>query len=208
MTLYFHDRTLRLAQPGEPVTDIPIRVYGPDEMKELVRRFLRDEHYKAITIKTPNFNREKSALFSCFTSVPAAGGFVGDPEHRRLFIFRNGNWDLPKGKIEQKYKHTIAAEAIREVREETGIYDLRILRELPVTYHIYQGKKGTEWFLKTTHWFDMLAPSDVPLIPQTEEGITQVCWFTAEQSGQVLSNTFPSLIPMINRWVAFYIKSS
>jgi len=42
-----------------------------------------------------------------------------------LFIFRNGKWDLPKGKAEAK--ETINQTAIREVEEETGITGLSII---------------------------------------------------------------------------------
>ena len=53
-----------------------------------------------------------------FTQIPAAGGVVIRNE-KILFIFRNGKWDLPKGKIDNG--ETAKEAAIREVAEECGI---------------------------------------------------------------------------------------
>ena len=65
----------------------------------------------------------------------AGGGKVYNPKNEILFIFRNGKWDLPKGKAEAK--ETINLTALREVEEETGITGLSYYQALwksPIIY--------------------------------------------------------------------------
>src|ERR1700759_4462521 len=38
------------------------------------------------------------------TVIKAAGGMVRNDDGNYLFIFRNGKWDLPKGKVEKDEK--------------------------------------------------------------------------------------------------------
>jgi 8-oxo-dGTP pyrophosphatase MutT (NUDIX family) len=71
---------------------------------------------------------------SVFLEVPAAGGVVKSND-RLLFIFRNGKWDLPKGKIDEGENPPEAA--LREVSEECGIAGQQIKKQLPSTFHIY-----------------------------------------------------------------------
>lgn len=132
-----------------------------------------------------------------FTLLPAAGGIV----HRNdalLFIYRQGKWDLPKGKIEPGESPEMAA--VREVSEETGLNGLFIDGIFPSTWHVYQSKyKGSEgaWILKETKWFSMQIPEDQPLVPETGEGIEQVRWFSPDSLGEVLANTWISLKGLI-----------
>ena len=110
-----------------------------------------------------------TAFNSHFTSITAAGGLVQKGESF-LFIYRNGKWDLPKGKLE---KNEIISEcAIREVEEECGIEDLTIIRKLMITYHVYT--LGEKRILKDTHWYLMKSNYSFALTPQLEEGIERV----------------------------------
>jgi 8-oxo-dGTP diphosphatase len=59
------------------------------------------------------------------TRVPCAGAVVRDPTGRLLLVRRGrepgrGRWSLPGGRVE--YGETVADAAVREVREETGLY--------------------------------------------------------------------------------------
>ena len=65
---------------------------------------------------------------SKYILIEAAGGLVYNSDKQILMIFRNGKWDLPKGKKEDK--ETIIQCALREVEEECGINDLRIINTL------------------------------------------------------------------------------
>ena len=67
--------------------------------------------------------------------VEAAGGLVFNKDGDILMIFRNGKWDLPKGKLE--IGESIEECAIREVEEECGISGLIIEKKIKDTYNIY-----------------------------------------------------------------------
>lgn len=104
--------------------------------------------------------------------MAAAGGVVVNENNEVLFIYRRGRWDLPKGKIDGD--ETEEQAAIREVIEETGLQQVSLGQRLSSTYHVYT--IGKEWILKETHWFIMNAPGNSTLLPQAEEGITEIKW--------------------------------
>lgn len=120
--------------------------------------------------------------------VSAAGGLVLNNKREILFIYRNGIWDLPKGKIEKGESTEIAA--IREVEEECGIFNLSIVKELVTTYHIYY-QNGIK--LKETYWFLMTSNYNDELTPQLEEGITEVCFKNETETKNVLQNTYANI---------------
>ena len=114
---------------------------------------------------------------------------VYNQENKLLMIFRNGKWDLPKGKLEEG--ESIENCAIREVEEECGISNLQITEKLTDTYHIYKhkGKK----ILKRTFWFKMKSNFDGDLIPQTEEGIMKVVWVERHEIQEKLKNSYGNI---------------
>jgi 8-oxo-dGTP pyrophosphatase MutT (NUDIX family) len=135
---------------------------------------------------------------SLFLNVDAAGGAVISGKYL-LVIFRKGKWDLPKGKIERGEDPEQAA--LREVSEEAGIYDQKILNPLPSTYHIYPSPypetKG-KWIFKETWWFKMSYPGDRDSVrPQEQEGITEVRWISGPEFPQILNNTYENLKQII-----------
>ncbi len=127
--------------------------------------------------------------------IEAAGGLVRNERKECLVIFRNGVWDLPKGKIEEGEKTRKAA--LREVEEECGIKVKKADRKICKTYHIYQ-QRNQELALKKTHWYRMKAEGQDKLKPQKEEGITKVCWFTKEKLSVLTKNTYPSIIDVLD----------
>lgn len=126
---------------------------------------------------------------SNYTFIEAAGGLVKNAKGETLFIQRLGRWDLPKGKIDKGEDAKMAA--IREVKEECGISELSITREISPTYHTYT--LDDEKMLKKTHWFEMSYKGDEPLKPQAGEGITEVRWFSKNEMKIVLDNTYNSI---------------
>ena len=100
---------------------------------------------------------DSSALFEQFCSslrfIEAGGGWVTDRSNRILMIFRNGKWDLPKGKRE--VGEAIETCAVREVSEECALaqQDLKCGELLTQTFHCYQ--MHGEWIVKRTSWFRM-----------------------------------------------------
>ncbi|MCS6917705.1 MAG: NUDIX domain-containing protein [Chitinophagales bacterium] len=128
-----------------------------------------------------------------FHTIPAAGGVVLNREHQVLLIFRKGRWDLPKGKMDAGEGRRQAA--LREVMEETGLTSVRIVRRItfqqpdqPFTAHIYLQDK--EWMLKKTWWYLMRTESQ-RLIPQVQEGITDLGWFGSEELTERMNNSYP-----------------
>jgi 8-oxo-dGTP pyrophosphatase MutT (NUDIX family) len=110
--------------------------------------------------------------------VTAAGGILvrysslGGEVPQVLMIYRNGYWDLPKGKLEAP--ETIAMCAVREVAEEVGSSIPAIIKKVGTTYHEYP-ENGIV-IGKTTHWYSMIFTKDEAFIPQEKEGIEKVEW--------------------------------
>ncbi|PST82649.1 NUDIX hydrolase [Pedobacter yulinensis] len=125
--------------------------------------------------------------------IKAAGGLAESAKGRYLFIFRNGKWDLPKGKLEKGEKMKIAA--VREVEEECGIEVAKREEKLCKTYHVYPYNDG--YALKKTNWYRMKVKGEPKLVPQVEEGITRAVWMKAEEIPSVLTNTFPSIVDVL-----------
>ena len=125
--------------------------------------------------------------------IEAAGGLVFNKDGDILMIFRNGKWDLPKGKLEKE--ESIEKCAIREVNEECGIGDLQIVKQLTDTYHTYElnGRK----ILKRTFWFKMKTGYNRQLIPQTKEGITKAVWVKQHEIIEKLQNSYGNIIELL-----------
>lgn len=139
----------------------------------------------------------EKAMMSFFKSHKiwhAAGGLVFNTSHQFLVILRNGVWDLPKGKMEagESKEET----AVREVEEECGISDVQLIRPLLTTYHTYSLKGSL--ILKPSHWYLMKYNKNEPLIPQTEEGITEVKWVDEKELFSLKEKTFPSIVDVID----------
>lgn len=125
--------------------------------------------------------------------IEAAGGLI-QKDNKFLFIKRHGKWDLPKGKLEKK--ESIEEGAIRECEEECNIDALKIETQLTSTFHIYAYKKS--FALKQTYWFKMTTTSTKQLLPQQEEHITEVLWFTpTEIKKEILKNTYLTIADVL-----------
>jgi 8-oxo-dGTP pyrophosphatase MutT (NUDIX family) len=132
-------------------------------------------------------------LFEKFTNsfriIEAAGGIVKNSKGELLFIFRNGLWDLPKGKIENN--ESIKEAALREVEEECGIKQLKLDKLIDKTYHMY--KINNQYIVKISYWFLMYSDFQGELSPQLEEGITKVEWISEQNLTKVLVKTFANI---------------
>src|SRR5690606_24495915 len=106
-----------------------------------------------------------------------------------LFIYRNGVWDLPKGKVDNGENMKECAK--REVEEECGFSEFTVGEELPKTYHIYFNKN--DFVLKRTHWFSMSTKFKGKFTPQLDEGIEEIKWFPKNDLEEPLSNTYASI---------------
>jgi 8-oxo-dGTP pyrophosphatase MutT (NUDIX family) len=133
------------------------------------------------------------SVIKSITVIEAAGGLVKNENDDYLFIYRNDKWDLPKGKIEKDEK--VKEAAVREVEEECGIKVSTLDDKICKTYHVYFNRG--EVVLKKTHWFNMRCVGQLKLIPQKEEGITDVRWFQQEHIEPIMANTFPSIMDVL-----------
>jgi len=126
--------------------------------------------------------------------IEAAGGLVQNQNDEWLFIHRNGMWDLPKGKLEKG--ESIEKCAVREVAEECGIDEPSIVKLLKTTYHTYTLKANR--ILKPTYWYLMKSSDESELIPQTEEGITEVKWVSTQKAKELAEHSFASIKEVLN----------
>ena len=134
---------------------------------------LQNTSCTAVNIYSENTEYLWEKFKNSIITIEAAGGIVKNIEEEILFIKRIGKWDLPKGKIEKG--ETTENAALREVEEETGISNLKIVDFITETYHIYVDR-NLQNILKITHWFSMNYTGNELLIPQIEEGISEVAW--------------------------------
>lgn len=128
--------------------------------------------------------------------IEAGGGMVFNPIGELLMMLRRGQWDMPKGKLDEG--ETIEACALREVEEETGISNLKLCGKLQTTYHTYpfQGKT----VLKPSHWYKMEYSGNEELVPQTEEDITELRWVDKVEAAELAQISFPSIREMIEKY--------
>ena len=162
--------------------------YESDILCDFLQEWLYDSDQTDTFVHEVGENAVSEALKQTFRMAPAAGGVVV-VNGKIVTITRNSIPDLPKGHIERGELPEQAA--LREVEEETGIGKLRIVKELPSTWHCYQ--LGEEWRLKRTYWYLMECVEDIQTKPQTEEGISEVKLVGNEGIDAFLKNTFRSI---------------
>lgn len=186
--VFVNDRLFRL-------TAGPILLHSKTDMLKELRQGFFDLEKGLI----PEFNLsgDLNILWPLFQSefklISAAGGWVENKDGQLLVIKRLGKWDLPKGKMEAE--ESKEESAIREVEEECGVSDLKIIKPLQDTYHTYRLKGSV--VLKTTHWFKMSTNFNGALVPQLEEDIEQVRWMSREEYPELLANTYANISRLV-----------
>jgi 8-oxo-dGTP pyrophosphatase MutT (NUDIX family) len=135
----------------------------------------------------------KQAFFKKFTLVTAAGGVVQNEKNEYLLIFRKGKWDLPKGKLDKGEK--LEECAVREVEEETGLNEVKLVKPLCITYHTYH--EGARYILKDSHWYSMKVKGSQQLSPQTEEDIHEVKWVKKAGLAGYMNESYPSVADVL-----------
>lgn len=175
-----------------------VKPFRPELAAKVLEIFLSLEQVQRLYV-SPVFNDSLSEAFraSC-DCIEAAGGLVVSPSGELLLIYRRGVWDLPKGKVEPG--EIFSDTAIREVREETGLSDLRVLGTLLTTDHIYI--EGDRRILKSTHWFLLEWGGRGEVHPQAEEDIREVAFFAPQEAFRMAQATFPSVERVISRYLA------
>jgi 8-oxo-dGTP pyrophosphatase MutT (NUDIX family) len=194
--LYLSDRLERIfaTQLHQPDT-ILVDVVSQQSVDLLVEE-MKKQKFRTGILLDQQVEVAMQMLCRHFTCIEAAGGIVENEKKEILFIHRSGKWDLPKGKLEQGELPELCAQ--REIMEETGMQDLTLLNKTGVTYHTYQA--FGKYFLKTNHWYHFSGKSDVSLMAQAEEDITEVKWFDQSQMHIPLSNTYPSITDILHKF--------
>lgn len=136
------------------------------------------------------------------TTIIAAGGIVMNPKQEILWIFRRGFWDLPKGKLDPG--ETIPQCALREVQEETGLTQIHLNELITITYHDYFDNYLNTQVTKETHWYKMSIQDLQNGIPQTEEDIKKMEWFSLDALEIPMQHTYEN----IKLVIAAYRKKS
>lgn len=185
--------TSNLMDYQQKADTVLVRIHSLDELQMMYDELVTKNHFLEVYYYHENEKLLLANFSMAFKVIEAAGGLVKNKKGEYLFIFRNGKWDLPKGKIEKG--EGIKEAAIREVEEECGIGKLKIGKDLESTYHTYvqDGKS----ILKRTYWFEMTSEDESKLVPQTEEGITDVKWLSKSDLQQVCENTYESIKEVI-----------
>jgi 8-oxo-dGTP pyrophosphatase MutT (NUDIX family) len=118
-------------------------------------------------------------------SVVSAGGVILDAEGRVLLLRRKqeGTWVLPKGRVEPG--ETLRQTALREVEEETGLKNLRIMREIGLVRYLFFWRPDNVNYKKTVHYFLMRlnGQSEIKMEPDFGE----YAWRTTEDAIKLLT---------------------
>ena len=170
--------------------DINENVYSSqafDNTFDRVKKWL-DEGDENIEINDVDNDILAAVIKKIFRFAPAAGGLVLI-NNAIAAIERNGIPDLPKGHIEKNESPDEAA--LREVREETALTNLSIIKQLPSTFHCYL--LDSQWTLKKTSWFLMKSDDEFKPKPQEEEGISKVYLLNKDNVNEFLQKTYSSI---------------
>ncbi len=116
----------------------------------------------------------------------SAGGVIFAFKNHQILILlikdKTSNWTFPKGLIEkgENSEHT----AQREIAEEVGIKELRLIASLKPTQYFY--KWEGQLIKKTVYYYVFQNSAEEHLKPQTEEGIMDVKWFPMEKAQEII----------------------
>ena len=185
--VFIDDTPIIITSSKKKENNFPVYLFKNIVFDEIILK-LKHKKLQGVNLYSTDLENDWHSFLTNVTVISAAGGLVVNPKKEILFIFGNGVWDLPKGWIEKG--ETIESTAIREVEEECGIFNLKIIKPLTTTYHIYY-QEGMN--LKKTYWFLMSSDSNKKLVPQIEEGITEVVFKNERETEEALKNSYGNI---------------
>ena len=194
-TVFVNDKPIIITSSQKKENNYPVYFLKNYVTEEIIHK-LKNKKIKGINLYTPDLESDWHSFLNTFYTVSAAGGLVINTKKEILFIYRSKKWDLPKGRIEEG--EAIEETAIREVEEECGIFNLKLIKPLLTTYHVYF-QNGLK--LKETFWFLMTSDYQGELIPQLEEGITQVLFKNEEEVKKALQNSYKNIELVYDRYL-------
>ncbi|MBI2200422.1 MAG: NUDIX hydrolase [Armatimonadetes bacterium] len=114
----------------------------------------------------------------------SAGGVVfrRDSGAARVLLLRHtsGKWMLPKGTIESG--ETPEEVALREVREETGLSNVRIVADLGEERYYFFWRSEDSYYDKTVRYFLLEFLGGEEPAPQAEEGFVACEWVPPDEA--------------------------
>ena len=177
-----------------------LSLFNPDSktLKDLPKFINSHPNIEAIYISSTNLEQMWMRFCMNYFEVVSAGGLVVNKNGNVLWINRNKNWDLPKGKVERG--ESLEDAAVREVTEETGIRKLKITGDLVTTYHTYEINGIAH--LKTTFWYTMIHNGEETVgTPQAIEGITEVTWMPLPVPEKIWTSTYGTIRIVVNAFL-------
>jgi len=132
----------------------------------------------------------------------SAGGIVICGNAVLMLKKYNGDWVLPKGKVEKK--ETIREAAAREVREETMV-KAETIKYLGAIHYVYQaGWVKNEKVYKTVHWF-LMKSKVLRCTPLKNEGFIDACFIHRDRVLEMVR--YPDERRMISKALQLYTES-
>jgi ADP-ribose pyrophosphatase YjhB (NUDIX family) len=112
----------------------------------------------------------------------SAGGIVIVGNAILLLRKYNGDWVLPKGRVEENEE--ISKTALREVLEESGVKAEIVKYIGEITYPLNLHRQDKERAIKTVHWFLMKA-RNMDCKPQKEEGFVEAKYIHIDRAAEI-----------------------
>ena len=132
--------------------------------------------------------RKQAPPVAELTHLHSAGGVVIRRHRQRLGVAlmrdHYGHWVFPKGGLEAGENSEEAAR--REVSEEVGLADLRLLGALGYSEHEFE--QSGERFRKRVDWFLFEAPENAELRPDPTERVLDGGWFSLSKAMTTLGH--------------------
>ena len=193
--VFVNDKPIILTDSLKNNNTYPVYIFKEVVIDEILHK-LKTGNTKGANLFCANLPEDLKAFKKHFKVVHAGGGLVLNSEKEILFIYRNGIWDLPKGRVEKG--ESIEETSIREVEEECGVSGLQIVQPLLRTHHIFFLDQKQQ--LKITDWFLMDIDFNGKLAPQLEEGITEVVFKNKEATAKVMKHTYANIKLVIDAY--------
>ena len=186
--IFVGNKPIVLTTELEPETNFKNFLIDSVDINKVLSKLKKDK-YNSVRLVGADKDMLLKKFLSLLPNVIAAGGKVYNQKNEILFIFRNGKWDLPKGKVEKD--ETYQAAALRETQEETGVQDLELRKFIAKTYHVF--KRNDKFKLKVTYWYEMYTNYKGDLKPQIEEDITKARWKNFAKSQKALTESYENI---------------
>ena len=130
----------------------------------------------------------------------SAGGIILNNNKIALVMQTNSTWSFPKGKIEKDESRLQAA--IREIKEETGLTDIHLIKEIGTYTRPRMGKDGKNTRDMKQITLFLFTTSQVKLEPEKHQAKV-ARWFTKQEVEKVLSHPRDREFFILNRNVMF-----